>query len=63
MIGSRPGRAHVIPWHSLRDCAHPEIQKLRQGLRQDLPLRPLLVQVARDIEAEFGIPIVNKRVA
>lgn len=49
---------------SLRDCASPSGEESRRRVRDKL-LRTAgrLVQVGRDIEAEYGVPIINKRIA
>ncbi|ACL70192.1 PFL family protein [Halothermothrix orenii] len=49
---------------SLRDCAHPSGEVARKNI-YDKILRYAgnLVEVARDIELEYGIPIINKRIA
>lgn len=49
---------------SLRDCASPSGEESRRRIRDKL-LRTAgrLVSVGRDIEAEFGVPIINKRIA
>jgi uncharacterized protein len=49
---------------SLRDCAGPSGQASRARMREKL-LRVAgnLVAVGREIEAEFGVPIINKRIA
>jgi uncharacterized protein (UPF0210 family) len=49
---------------SLRDCASPSGEESRRRVREKL-LRTAgrLVSVGRDIEAEFGVPIINKRIA
>lgn len=49
---------------SLRDCAGPSGVESRRRMREKL-LRVAgnLVKVGREIEAEFGVPIINKRIA
>ncbi|HNY17205.1 MAG TPA: PFL family protein [Treponemataceae bacterium] len=49
---------------SLRDCASPSGEESRRRVREKL-LRTAgrLVSVGRDIEAEFGVPIINKRIS
>jgi uncharacterized protein (UPF0210 family) len=49
---------------SLRDCAGPSGVESRRRVREKL-LRVAgnLVKVGREIEAEFGVPIINKRVS
>ncbi len=49
---------------SLRDCAHPDVDACCQRIYDKITRRAEhLVQVGEDIEREFGIPIVNKRVS
>ena len=49
---------------SLFDCADPDGSKARQKIRNKiLTLAGRLVAVGEEIEGEFGIPIVNKRIA
>jgi uncharacterized protein len=49
---------------SLFDCADPEGARSRKKIRNKiLTLAGRLVTVGEEIEAEFGIPIVNKRIA
>jgi uncharacterized protein (UPF0210 family) len=49
---------------SLRDCAHPDIRRSCDKIYDKIcRLAGTLVQTGRDIEAEFGIPIVNKRIS
>ncbi len=49
---------------SLRDCAGPSGPQSRERAKQKL-LRVAgnLVKTAREIESEFGVPIINKRIA
>lgn len=49
---------------SLRDCCHPDGDMCRQRI-YDKVMRYAqnLVKVGRDIEKEYGIPIINKRVS
>ncbi|HPO02313.1 PFL family protein [Treponema zuelzerae] len=49
---------------SLRDCAGPSGEASRSRIREKL-LRTAgrLVSVGREIEAEFGVPIINKRIS
>jgi len=49
---------------SLLDCASPSVGECRAKIREKL-LRVAgpLVKVGRDIETEYGIPIINKRIA
>lgn len=49
---------------SLRDCAHPNIDKFCQNIYEKITRSAeFLVKTGEDIEAEFGIPIINKRVS
>jgi uncharacterized protein (UPF0210 family) len=49
---------------SLRDCAHPDIKISCQKVYDKIcRLAQNLVRTGEDISAEFGIPIVNKRVS
>jgi uncharacterized protein len=49
---------------SLRDCASPSGEEARRRIRDKLlRVAEKLVQTGRDIEIEFGIPIINTRVA
>ena len=49
---------------SLLDCAHEDIQVCAQKIYDKICRRAAdLVKVGRDIEWEFGIPIVNKRIS
>jgi uncharacterized protein (UPF0210 family) len=49
---------------SLRDCSHPDIHVSCGKIYDKIcRLAGSLVKVGRDIEAEFGIPIVNKRIS
>lgn len=49
---------------SLLDCTDPDGNKARDKIRQKiLRFAGNLVKVGEDIEAEYGIPIVNKRVS
>ena len=49
---------------SLRDCGHADIKKSCDRIYDKIcRAAGSLVAVGRDIEAEFGIPIVNKRLA
>ncbi len=49
---------------SLRDCCHPDGEICRQRI-YDKVMRYArnLVKVGRDVEKEYGIPIINKRVS
>ena len=49
---------------SLRDCAHPDVQACCDRIYDKITRRAEnLVRVGEDIEKEFGIPIVNKRIS
>jgi uncharacterized protein (UPF0210 family) len=49
---------------SLRDCAGPSGVESRRRVREKiLRVAGNLVKVGNDIETEFGIPIINKRIA
>ena len=49
---------------SLRDCAGPSGLESRRRVRDKiLRVAGRLVSVGREIEAEFGVPIINKRIA
>ena len=49
---------------SLRDCAHPNIEKFCQNVYEKITSSAeFLVKTGEDIEAEYGIPIINKRVS
>lgn len=49
---------------SLRDCAGPSGVESRKRVREKiLRVAGNLVKVGREIEAEFGVPIINKRIA
>lgn len=49
---------------SLYDCAHPDVDKACQLIYDKITTSAKnLVKVGQDIEAEFGIPIVNKRIS
>ena len=49
---------------SLLDCADPDIEACRRKVYDKICSRAAnLVRVCEDIEHEFGIPIVNKRIA
>ncbi len=49
---------------SLRDCAGPSGAESRRRVRDKLlRVAGRLVEVGRGIEAEFGVPIINKRIA
>ena len=49
---------------SLRDCAHPDVKVCCDQIYDKITRRAEnLVKVGEDIELEFGIPIVNKRIS
>ena len=49
---------------SLRDCAHPNIDKLCQNVYEKITRSAeYLVRTGEDIETEYGIPIINKRIS
>ena len=49
---------------SLRDCAHPEVKVCCQKIYDKICQKAEnLVKTGEDIEREFGIPIVNKRIS
>lgn len=49
---------------SLRDCAHPDIKVFCQNIYDKITkTAENLVKVGEDIEAEYGIPIINKRIS
>ena len=49
---------------SLRDCAHPDINECARRIYDKICRRAeKLVQTGCDIESEYGIPIVNKRIS
>ncbi len=49
---------------SLRDCCHPDGTVCRQKIYDKVTAYAKdLVRVGRDIEKEFGIPIINKRIS
>ncbi len=49
---------------SLRDCAHPNIEKFCQNVYDKITTSAeFLVKTGEDIEAEYGIPIIHKRVS
>ncbi|MBR2047958.1 MAG: PFL family protein [Oscillospiraceae bacterium] len=49
---------------SLRDCAHPDVKTCCDQIYDKITRRAEnLVRVGEDIEKEFGIPIVNKRIS
>ncbi|SMC76720.1 PFL family protein [Sporomusa malonica] len=49
---------------SLRDCGHPDIKILCQNIYDKVTrTAEKLVKTGEDIEAEYGIPIINKRIS
>ncbi|MCE5284877.1 MAG: PFL family protein [Pelosinus sp.] len=49
---------------SLRDCAHPDMKTFCQNVYDKITKTAQhLVKVGEDIEAEYGIPIINKRIS
>lgn len=49
---------------SLRDCAHPDLDTFCQNIYEKITSSAeRLVRVGEDIEAEYGIPIINKRIS
>ena len=49
---------------SLRDCAHPNIKQFCQNIYDKITgSAEFLVRTGEDIEAEYGIPIINKRIS
>ena len=49
---------------SLRDCAHPNIREFCQKAYDKITKSAeFLVSTGEDIEAEYGIPIINKRIS
>ena len=49
---------------SLRDCGHPDVKLCCDKIYGKITRRAeRLVKTGEDIEREFGIPIVNKRVS
>ncbi len=49
---------------SLRECAHPDIKVFCRNIYDKITLTAKdLVRVGEDIEVEFGVPIINKRVS
>ena len=49
---------------SLRDCAHPNINQFCQNVYDKVTKSAeFLVKTGEDIEAEYGIPIIHKRVS
>lgn len=49
---------------SLRDCAHPNIKQFCQNVYEKITTSAeFLVRTGEEIEAEYGIPIINKRIS
>lgn len=49
---------------SLRDCAHPNLEQFCRNIYDKITKSAeFLVQTGEDIEAEYGIPIINKRIS
>ena len=49
---------------SLRDCADPDLQKFCDKIYEKITRQAEhLVKVGEDIEAEYGVPIINKRIS
>ncbi len=49
---------------SLRDCSHPDIKVFCANIYDKITkTAERLVQTGEDIEAEYGIPIINKRIS
>lgn len=49
---------------SLRDCAHPDVTVFCRNIYDKITkAAEHLVRVGEDIEAEYGIPIINKRIS
>ena len=49
---------------SLRDCAHPDVETCCGRIYDKICKKAEnLVRTGEDIEGEFGIPIVNKRIS
>ena len=49
---------------SLRDCAHPSIEQFCQNVYDKITRSAeFLVKTGEDIEAEYGIPIIHKRIS
>lgn len=49
---------------SLRDCAHPDLEQFCRNLYEKITSSAeRLVKTGEDIEAEYGIPIINKRIS
>ena len=49
---------------SLRDCAHPDVDRFCQNVYEKITRRAEhLVRTGEEIESEYGIPIINKRIS
>ena len=49
---------------SLRDCAHPNITQFCQNVYDKITTSAeFLVKTGEDIEAQYGIPIIHKRIS
>ncbi len=49
---------------SLRDCSHPDINVVAQKIYDKITTRAEhLVKTGEDLEAELGVPIINKRIS
>lgn len=49
---------------SLRSCAHPNLESFCKNIYEKITKSAeFLVKTGEDIEAEYGIPIINKRIA
>ena len=49
---------------SLRDCADPDLEKFCRNVYEKITRQAEhLVRVGEDIEAEYGVPIINKRIS
>ena len=49
---------------SLRDCAHPNLQEFCRNIYDKITKSAeFLVKTGEDIETEYGVPIINKRIS
>ncbi|MBO6179143.1 MAG: PFL family protein [Selenomonadaceae bacterium] len=49
---------------SLRDCAHPNLENFCKNIYEKITRRAeFLVKTGEEIEAQYGIPIINKRIS
>lgn len=49
---------------SLRDCSHPNIKQFCQNIYDKITSSAeFLVKTGEDLEAEYGVPIINKRIS